>query len=152
MNKPETKLTESKLQRACEEFVRREVIYCVSSLIYELAQNEKLQQDLWDENILSRPTYYGECPDCEKYTDGILDKDLERGWFACPCGSRFQPDEEIEEAYEHWIVTSWLANKLEDKGEMVTKDFLGLTIWGRTCTGQSIMLDEVIRDIYQESK
>ena len=54
---------------------------------------------------------------------------------------------EPEEALEHWIVSGWLAGKLEEYGELITKDFLGLTIWGRTCSGQAIMLDYVISQI-----
>lgn len=172
MSEIQPKLTESELQRLVSEFVSREVIYCVSSLIYELGQDPEYADKFHYENILSRPTYYGECPDCEKYHDGILDKDLDGARrYKCtgritrkgsnpeidvtvtqPCGCWFEPDEEIEKAYEHWIISNWLADKLEAKGEMVTKDFLGLTIWGRTCTGQSIMLDGVIREIYSETR
>lgn len=55
------------------------------------------------------------------------------------------------EALEHWIVSDRLARKLEEKEELVTFDFLGLTIWGRTCSGQAICLDNVIQDIAIES-
>lgn len=51
------------------------------------------------------------------------------------------------EVYEHWIVTSWLADKLIAKGEKVDKDFAGLTVWARTTTGQAIYLDDVIEQI-----
>ncbi len=39
-------------------------------------------------------------------------------------------DPEQHEAYEHWIVTDWLARKLEERGEMVA-EILDLQIWGR---------------------
>lgn len=51
------------------------------------------------------------------------------------------------EAYEFWIVSDWLADQLQAKGELITKDFLGLTIWGRTCSGQAIYCDRVIQEI-----
>jgi len=54
------------------------------------------------------------------------------------------------EAYEHWIVSDWLADKLEGKGEMIARDLHGLTIWGRTTTGQAIYMDGVICEIYDE--
>ncbi len=54
------------------------------------------------------------------------------------------------EALEHWIVSDWLAGKLEEKGEMVLRDFLGLTIWGRTTSGQLIAADYVIEEITRE--
>lgn len=33
---------------------------------------------------------------------------------------------------------------------MVLQDFCGLTIWGRTTTGQGIYIDDVINEIYAE--
>lgn len=70
------KYSDGQYQDAVRQFVGREVIYCVSSLIYELGQ----------------------------------------------------------------------------RGELVNHDFMGLTVWGRQCTGQSICLDRVICDIYDELK
>jgi len=54
------------------------------------------------------------------------------------------------EAYEHWIVDRWFAEKLEAKGEMISYDIHGLVIWGRTCTGQAVLLDSVVCQIYNE--
>jgi hypothetical protein len=54
------------------------------------------------------------------------------------------------EVFEHWIISDWLARKLEAKDECVVRDFMGLTIWGRTCTGQGIACDWVIQEIYNE--
>lgn len=66
----------------------------------------------------------------------------------------FCDDERIEpdrsEVYEHWIISDWLAGKLEDKGHPITRDFLGLTIWGRPTTGQSIAMDGVILEIARD--
>lgn len=53
------------------------------------------------------------------------------------------------EVYEHWIVSSWLARKLAEKGE-ITGDVMGMTLWGRTTTGQSIYMDWVIKQIAKE--
>ena len=60
-----------------------------------------------------------------------------------------QLDDPVE-ALEHWIVSGWLAGELKARGEMVTEDFMGLPIWGRTCSGQAILLDGVICAIYDE--
>lgn len=51
------------------------------------------------------------------------------------------------EVYEHWIVSDWLARKLRAQGERVG-ECGGLTIWGRTTTGQAIAMDSVIEDIW----
>ena len=54
------------------------------------------------------------------------------------------------EAYEHWIVDQRFAEKLEAKGEMISYDIYGLVIWGRAGTGQEIMMDGVVCQIYNE--
>ncbi|MEC5291571.1 MULTISPECIES: hypothetical protein [unclassified Aurantimonas] len=54
------------------------------------------------------------------------------------------------EVFEHWIVSDWLADKLEAHGEKVDTDFAGLTVWARTATGQGIASDSVIEAIYAE--
>jgi hypothetical protein len=63
------------------------------------------------------------------------------------CPDPENPEENIE-ALEHWIVTPGLSDELAKRGEMVLQDYLGLCIWGRTCSGQAIFLDGVIQDIY----
>lgn len=55
------------------------------------------------------------------------------------------------EVYEHWAVSTWLAEKLAAKGERVDTDFAGLNVWARTTTGQAISMDSVIRAIVTET-
>jgi hypothetical protein len=59
--------------------------------------------------------------------------------------------DEMQEIYEWWIITdSWVFNRLRDAGEpVIDSDELGLELWGRTCTGQAIVLDPTFWDIYQ---
>lgn len=59
-------------------------------------------------------------------------------------------DREEYAVYEHWIVSDWLARRLENKGEVVARDVAGLTIWGRGSTGQFIYMDHVIQEIYKD--
>jgi hypothetical protein len=59
-------------------------------------------------------------------------------------------DPEIIEVYEHWLISGWLASRLEEKGEVVGRDICGLTIWGRCTTGQAISMDWVIQQIYKD--
>jgi hypothetical protein len=63
--------------------------------------------------------------------------------------SEYNLDYDYNEVYEHWVVSDWLQRKLASHGE-ITGDFGGLTIWGRCCTGQSISMDHVIREISAE--
>lgn len=53
------------------------------------------------------------------------------------------------EIYEYWFVSDYLAEKLEEKGEMILDEF-STKIWGRACTGQAILLDYVINEICKE--
>lgn len=174
---------ESDFQRECSEFVHREVYCCASSLVHELAKDEKYMDELME--VCSQYQYthtfsytctsevatgyedkggsvevvecgetweWEEEPRTEQW-DRIQDiDDLEPLVKACPkCDSPTEPTDVSShetdpiEAYEHWIVSDWLAGKLEAQGEMVLRDFLGLTIWGRTCTGQAISMDHNIR-------
>ena len=62
----------------------------------------------------------------------------------------YDEDGEGTEVLQYLVVTDWLATKLEEKGEVVVSGFRGLTVWGRSTFGQSISMDTVIEDIYNE--
>ena len=64
-------------------------------------------------------------------------------------GEEYNLDADQTEVYEHWIVSNWLARRLEEKGR-ITGEFAGLTIWGRSTTGQMISMDYVIQQIAAE--
>ena len=59
-------------------------------------------------------------------------------------------DYEYTEALEYWVVSSWLAEKLAEKGESIA-EVCGLTVWGRCTSGQAISLDGVISKIALET-
>ena len=150
----------SKDQEIERKFVDREVLYCVSSLIYELSKKDEYFEELIP--ILQQPDYdaaISDIIDTEPENDvldylGIAHKDniqetidnMFNSDKEDMCNHFYAEPEDIE-ALEHWIVSDWLAKKLEKQGEMITHDFMGLTIWGRTCSGQSILLDGVISRI-----
>lgn len=50
------------------------------------------------------------------------------------------------EVYEWWRVTKWLADNLESIGECVLDNNYG-TWWGRTCTGQGLIMDGTLQQI-----
>ncbi len=157
-------------QRAVGELVGREVIYCVSGLVFEIARESDewfhlFQQNDWEtpareaipdlsrENLLE----FLELNDCAAreddatatLADACLTHVKAEGSWQEFCGANdLEPHR--NEIYEHWIVSEWLAAKLEERGEVIERDFYGLTIWGRACTGQSILLDGVICSIYDE--
>jgi hypothetical protein len=78
--------------------------------------------------------------------DGLFPHDLDIYEYL----ENFEEDKDgnYPEVFEWYIVSDYLAEKLAEKKEVIAMDFLGLTIWGRQCTGQAILLDKVIEDIY----
>jgi hypothetical protein len=54
-----------------------------------------------------------------------------------------------QEIYEWWVVSEYLKDKLKEKGEPVIDGYPNL--WGRTCTGQAKLLDNVITEIQKET-
>ncbi len=52
---------------------------------------------------------------------------------------------------EHWSVDSRFAELLEAQGAVIAEDVMGLTIWGRTTSGQSVALDHVVREAFADS-
>jgi len=123
-------------QRRVAAFVGSHVQVCVSHLISHFAQTPEAlgNGEYCIDDLYQICTNY-QCTEC----DGS-------GCDYCDEGQLDYP----AEALEHWVVSGWLAEKLSEKGEMTTDDFMGLTIWGRTTSGQSISLDSVICDIYNE--
>ena len=71
--------------------------------------------------------------------------DIEGGAYEWVCDN-FNLEPEYGEIYEHWIVSNWLGHKLSERGHIV-ENYLGMTIWGRGCTGQAIYMDGVMEQI-----
>ena len=161
-------------ERELTEFVDREVIYCVSSLIYDLgmgeANNPHQNIDILEKfpNLYQGAPSWGTwtCPECFNTWEGEPDEeDCKRVEYLEDQDCKAELDSEdykqfepidYTEIYEHWIVTGWLADKLEEQGEAIERDFYGLVVWSRTTTGQSISLDgvsvDIHRKIYEEVK
>lgn len=55
--------------------------------------------------------------------------------------------EDCQEIFEWWFVSQWLYEQLREAGEPVIDSDYGY-LWGRTCTGQAIALDNVIENIF----
>ncbi len=147
------------------DFVAREVYCCASSLIYQLQEDGHYQDEILEFSLKDEikeedlkgdiiQDYIEELAEWikDKYIDGeeVTIDDLDKEELKeLAYDLNINVDDYLEpcEALEHWIVSDWLADKLEAYGELVTKDFLGLTIWGRACSGQAILLDWVISKI-----
>lgn len=53
------------------------------------------------------------------------------------------------EVYEWWLVSNNLARRLKSHGHIIVDDYT-CSIWGRQCSGQAILLDNVISVICEE--
>ena len=131
------------------DMVEREVIYCATTLVFRFAEQEI---DEWahlfhgfdkDAALDQLHVVHEPMPD-EPTLDDIHEAMEACGWDAS--------DFAYQKVYEHWIVSDWLAIRLEKHGEVIERDFYGLTIWGRGATGQRISLDPVIQNVYDEWK
>lgn len=147
-----------------EDLVRREVYYCVSSLVSTLAQGYGCWNATQARDLTDMIEQAGElCSPILDYEEAAR----EAGWLPRQTDTGFYNGAENDfdaadwqdlcerhdiepydrEVFEHWIVSDWLADKLAEKGEKVDKDFAGLTVWARTTTGQAIASDWVIEQI-----
>lgn len=130
-------------EEARDRLVRNEVHYCVSQLISELCKIESLESlELYD--VLSKEDWITPAEEASFVYHGASEDYEDECKEFCDV-NRIDPY--TVEALEHWIVSDYLANRLEENGEMISRDILGLTVWGRTCSGQSISMDGVIGKI-----
>ena len=151
-----------------DELVRREVIYCVSSLMSDLRDviqhlDAEMQEKYYE--LGYAPADYEEAASQEGWQryylaggeedtaifvndDGRVDR-VNESWEMLCIDNGIEA--EGREVYEFWLLSNWFGDKLEAKGERVVRDFLGLNaVWGRTCTGQMISCDGVIEEITKE--
>ena len=140
------KPTQDKLR----QFVSREVLTCQSSLVEEMFRDEKFNYD----DVVNMYQYAcRECghmeTDLDKFEETV-DEDRRIKSYQCPSCKDILgdiPEQEPQEIFEWWVVTDWLLDRLEEQGEPVLRTDFG-NWWGRTCTGQAILLDSVIETIY----
>lgn len=147
-----------------DNLVRRDVLACASILVATLAKGVTAPESHNAEGTavadICEQAFYLAAP-----VDDWEEAAIQAGWtidgneFVHPddptirfddpqrAGEHYGFDPYQWEVYEHWIVSEWLADKLEAEGERIDRDFAGLCIWGRTTTGQAINMDSVIRRI-----
>lgn len=169
-------INEQTLYEWSDRLVTREVHLCLSSIVSTLAQESGIAGEpreypsLCDQafELFSPIPDYEEAAIQEGYTLGVKDggdrtailvrepgsdpehfplsaESEEEAWREICDMQNIDPYE--REVFEHWAVSSWLADKLEEQGEKVDRDFGGLNVWARTTTGQAISMDHVIQKI-----
>ena len=135
------------------QFVQRDVLTCFSYEMDEILKEELIKYD----DIENLTDYI--CPACgeafntpEEFQQITDDNGRSYGEnpYICPSCKEEVKENDIElqnkEIFEWWIVSSYLYNKLKEKGEVVT-EWGNNFYWGRCTTGQGILLDGVISSI-----
>ena len=86
-----------------------------------------------------------ECGNCEGQDADDCDDCDDDGLSPCPdCDGQGSTN---YEALEFIIVSDWFGEQLKKFGELV-QDIHGLTVWGRTTSGQAIYMDGLIQNMY----
>lgn len=136
---------ETPSQDDLQKFVNNNVGECQSSLVDMLLEKEIFS---WDD-IKNKDGYV--CPECgHNEADESAFETEDANVYLCPyCKKTFEdaPENEPQEPLEWWTCSSWLMDKLEAYGEPVLRTDYG-DWYGRTCSGQSMILDSVIENIY----
>ncbi|MFA5240430.1 MAG: zinc ribbon domain-containing protein [Phycisphaerae bacterium] len=144
-------------------FVERDVLACFS---YEMESVLRAGINYQDKEY-PLPTaediqnaYEYKCPDCGEVfnpDDNCQEREKDgQSVFVCPaCGKCYESQGDLEnepqEVFEWWIITEWLAKKLLAHNEPII-EWGNNWYWGRTCSGQAILLDSVISQICEEQE
>jgi hypothetical protein len=160
-------------ERVLEQLVHREVKHCVSSLVSELfkmmPERHSDYETLWELG-LGPPDYEANLRSALENMSEFELTDLCEGFdinghtpenqsqdnlikLVMADESKHEDlarylsvDPDYREPLEFWAVSDWFGEKLQEFGEMVVELF-DFRIWGRTCSGQAIAMDYVIRQI-----
>lgn len=91
------------------------------------------------------------CSECGGEMIEVDDRFLKTTFFKCEnCGvTDDSPDDKPAEIMEWWLCDEWMIEQLQKQGEPILKTDFG-SWWGRTCSGQAILLDYVIEKIYDK--
>ena len=141
---------ENSLENRIKQLVSREIYNNQSHLVEELIL--KPYPD-WIEYI---ENFYDESSEAvEEYL--LFETDIEEdAWQKLDVHKRLDLAREAgfdpspQEIFEWWLISDWLADKLKEFEQPVLDMEYG-TWWGRTCTGQAIKMDYVIRQIVEAS-
>lgn len=154
-------------QRKVSDLVNREVLTGINELMQALQQSEDIIQGDYSEELINirgsenyeEPALYEiENADDSQLAEYIEYAEVETKQELLTFIDDSEPQDfcnhfEIEphqiETYEFWVVSDYFGRKLSERGENV-QEILGLTVWGRTTTGQAISMDSVICDIYDD--
>lgn len=142
-------------QNELRDFVSREIGECQSYLIDELLKTDFFCYDdivnLYIDNSDKIKEIEEKIDELELLTEESEEATTEIEELQAEIDELIQEQEAPQEIFEWWTASKWLLNRLEEQGEPILKTDFG-EWWGRTTTGQAILLDYVIEKIYKELK
>jgi len=127
---PFNKVDQSILQDIAGQLVSNHVYACQSMLVHELMEKSILTCDNYENFFMSEDKI-------KEYHNVSTDEEIQE---LRDNGS------DINEVYEHWLVSDWLLDKLREQEEPIL-EYDYETWWGRTCSGQAIKLDHNIQEL-----
>lgn len=153
---------EIRIAQSAERILEREVYHCDSSLVDALIKRSaddggELAEAFAYENIRGiyvDPSEWN-AEQCQTYA-------ADEG-FDLPCADQYDAEnpqtvddlrdacmvyaqDHPAEVYEWWRVSSWLCEKLHEIGRVTIDNRYGCW-WGRTCTGQQVIMDGVLQQV-----
>lgn len=137
-------------ERELDRFVHNEVKANVTGLVTRLAElgEEEIPYCQYDYQTPAEEAGWIANFDgkIRRWTEAYGDEVADSWEEACRMEQYIEQYE--REILQWYAVSSFLADDLEDEGEVVLRDFHGLDLWGRTKFGQAISMDYVIQKIY----
>lgn len=138
------------VKQITDRIIRDDILACVSvatEYILSKGHEDDSAPFSWDDVENMSKDFYGmDEYDLDEFLQdevGLSEADLDELDFSDKAdkaeSNYYQPD-----VYEWWLVTGWLASKLQDAGEVV---IMGDNIWGRCTSGQAIKMDRIIQQI-----
>lgn len=125
-----------------EKMARQEVLACQTHLVEWVLSKESGEEMFSFDDVQN--LYRSTCPECGE--DAEENQEHDEDYSCSYCDWRGDdPESEPREIFEWWLVTPYLADKLEEQGEVTIREFGDW--WGRICTGQAIVLDGTLQDI-----
>jgi len=139
---------DNKKQEKLGEFISKEVFACQTFLVNEMLNKGEICRY---EDIIN---YYA---DLDEEVDEAIKEimadnaDISEEEAEKQAVDDLKDEQLPQEIMEWWLVSEWLERKLEAKGQPILKTDYG-NWWGRCGTGQAILLDGVIEEIFDEVK
>lgn len=151
-----------RIEILAERYLAHEVFACDSALVGDLLKaSSEYRGDLSDafqiyeiRNLYPDPSEW-DAAQCRAYLEdhGIAvpdapddpDADDDPAYVDMLRG-QIQDNAEAAEVFEWWRVSGWLCDQLHNAGEVTLDNGYGCW-WGRTCTGQGIIMDGTLQQI-----